>query len=65
MGTAAKIRVLIESSDGVTTWSTIGVHENIIEASLQALVDSLEFGLLRKELGERAVDAGRVAEGTR
>jgi len=65
MGTAAKIRVLIESSDGAITWSTIGVHENIIEASLQALVDSLEFGLLRRELGDRADAQNRVAEGTR
>jgi 2-isopropylmalate synthase len=48
-GTAARTRVLIESSDGATTWTTIGVDENIIEASLQALVDSLEFALLRKE----------------
>ena len=40
-GTAAVTRVLIESGDGVSTWTTIGVHENIIEASLQALVDSL------------------------
>jgi 2-isopropylmalate synthase len=48
-GTAARTRVLIESSDGASTWTTIGVHENIIEASLQALVDSFEYGLLRKE----------------
>ena len=48
-GTAARIRVLIESSDGVSSWTTIGVNENIIEASLQALVDSLEYGLLKKE----------------
>jgi 2-isopropylmalate synthase len=49
-GTAARTRVLIESSDGTSTWTTIGVNENIIEASLQALVDSLEYGLLKKEL---------------
>src|SRR5207247_1949508 len=48
-GTAARTRVLIESSDETSTWTTIGVHENIIEASLQALVDSLEYGLLKKE----------------
>jgi 2-isopropylmalate synthase len=48
-GTAARTRVLIESSDGTSTWTTIGVNENIIEASLQALIDSLEYGLLRKE----------------
>jgi len=44
-GTAATTRVLIQSTDGVTEWGTIGVHENIIEASLQALVDSLECAL--------------------
>jgi 2-isopropylmalate synthase len=48
-GTAAVTRVLIESSDGTSTWTTVGVNENIIEASLQALVDSLEYGLLRQE----------------
>jgi 2-isopropylmalate synthase len=48
-GTAAVTRVLIESSDGTSTWTTIGVNENIIEASLQALVDSLEYGLLRQD----------------
>jgi len=46
-GTAAVTRVLIESSDGTREWGTIGVHENIIEASLAALVDSLEFALAR------------------
>ena len=49
VGTAARTRVLIESTDGTSTWTTIGVNENIIEASLQALVDSLEYGLLKKE----------------
>jgi 2-isopropylmalate synthase len=44
-GTAAVTRVLIESSDGTREWGTIGVNENIIEASLAALVDSLEFAL--------------------
>jgi 2-isopropylmalate synthase len=47
-GTAAKTRVLIESSDGRRDWGTVGVSENIIEASLQALVDSMEFALLRR-----------------
>src|SRR3954469_17049671 len=47
-GTAAVTRVLIESGDGTSSWTTIGVHENIIEASLQALIDSLEYGLKRK-----------------
>ena len=46
-GTAATVRVLIETSDGRTSWGTVGVSENIIEASWQALVDSLEYGILR------------------
>jgi 2-isopropylmalate synthase len=45
-GTAATTRVLIQSTDGVTEWGTIGVNENIVEASLQALVDSLECALI-------------------
>ena len=47
-GTAAKTRVLITSSDGKRDWGTVGVSENIITASLKALVDSMEFALLRK-----------------
>jgi 2-isopropylmalate synthase len=47
-GTAARTRVLITSTDGKRTWSTVGVSENIITASLQALVDSLEYALLSK-----------------
>jgi 2-isopropylmalate synthase len=47
-GTAAKTRVLIESTDGRREWGTVGVSENIIEASLEALVDSMEFALLKK-----------------
>jgi 2-isopropylmalate synthase len=46
-GTGAVTRVLIDSSDGERSWTTIGVSENIIEASWQALYDSLVFGLLR------------------
>jgi 2-isopropylmalate synthase len=47
-GTAAVTRVLVETSDGEKTWGTIGVSENIIEASWQALVDSIEYGLIHK-----------------
>jgi len=47
-GTAAKTRVLITSTDGKTEWGTVGVSENIITASLQALVDSMEYALLKK-----------------
>jgi len=46
-GTAAKVRVLIQSQDEKDIWNTIGVHENIIEASWQALVDSVEYKLLK------------------
>jgi 2-isopropylmalate synthase len=46
-GTAAKVRVLIESQDEKDSWNTVGVHENIIEASWQALVDSIEYKLLK------------------
>ena len=44
-GTSAKVRVLIESSNGETTWGTVGVSTNIIEASLQALQDSMNYHL--------------------
>ncbi len=46
-GTAAKVRVLIESGDGKNKWGTVGVSENVIEASWQGLVDSIEYKLLR------------------
>ena len=45
-GTGAVTRVLIDSTDGERTWSTIGVSENIIEASWQALVDAIVYSLL-------------------
>jgi 2-isopropylmalate synthase len=41
--------VLLESQDGAREWSTIGVHPNIIEASWEALVDSIEYGLIHNE----------------
>lgn len=47
-GTGAVVRVLIDSSDGEKVWSSIGVHENIIEASWRALRDSIEYGLIHK-----------------
>ncbi|MDP2921233.1 MAG: citramalate synthase [Candidatus Omnitrophota bacterium] len=46
-GTAAKVRVLIQSEDEESSWGTVGVSENIIEASWQALVDSVEYKLLK------------------
>jgi 2-isopropylmalate synthase len=48
-GTAAKTRVLIQSSDGKEEWGTVGVSENIIEASLQALIESVEYRLMKKK----------------
>ena len=47
VGTAAKVRVLIETRDKKREWSTLGVSENIIEASWQALVDAIEYKLLK------------------
>jgi 2-isopropylmalate synthase len=47
-GTGAVTRVLVETSDGETEWSTVGVHENVIEASWRALEDAVTFGLLRR-----------------
>ena len=46
-GTGAITRVLLDTTDGEKTWTTIGVSENIIEASWQALSDSLVYGLLK------------------
>jgi 2-isopropylmalate synthase len=45
-GTGAVTRVLLDASDGHDNWGAIGVSENIIEASWEALVDSLEAGML-------------------
>jgi 2-isopropylmalate synthase len=47
-GTGARTRVLIESTDGKDEWGTVGVHDNIIEASMHALADSLEYRLMKK-----------------
>ncbi len=46
-GTATSVRVLIEATDGERTWTTVGAHDNIIEASWQALVDAIVYGLTR------------------
>lgn len=45
-GTNAKTRVLVESSDGHQRWTTVGVSENILEASYRAVVEGIEYGLL-------------------
>ena len=48
--TAAKTRVHVETSDGDRSWNTVGVGENIIAATWQAIVESIEYGL---QIGER------------
>ena len=45
-GTGAATRVLLDASDGDESWGSIGVSQNIIEASWEALVDSIEYGML-------------------
>jgi 2-isopropylmalate synthase len=52
-GTGAKVRVLIESSDGFERWGTVGVSTNIIEASWLALIDALKFKLMKETLKSR------------
>ncbi len=47
-GTAAKVRVVVESSSDSESWRTIGVSTNLIEASLHALVEGIEYGLLAR-----------------
>jgi 2-isopropylmalate synthase len=53
-GTDAKVRVLIESTDGSQSWNTVGVSADIIEASRAALVDSIEYSLIRETERESA-----------
>jgi 2-isopropylmalate synthase len=59
-GTSAKTRVLIESSNGQQRWTTVGVSTNIIDASYQAVVDGIEYGLLLSQ----ADSASRTANST-
>ncbi|MFE4105355.1 citramalate synthase [Almyronema epifaneia] len=54
-GTSAKTRVLLESSNGAQRWTTVGVSTNIIEASYQAVVEGLEYGLIMQEQPIEAV----------
>jgi 2-isopropylmalate synthase len=56
-GTAARVRVLIQSQDAHDSWGTIGVSENIIEASWQALSDSLEYKLLKDHSKPSAISS--------
>ena len=52
-GTDATTRVLIETSDGATSWNTVGVAPNIVEASFEALVDGIAYGLVRQGITRR------------
>jgi 2-isopropylmalate synthase len=52
-GTGARVRVLIESTDGVRQWGTVGLSANVIEASWQALIDSIEFKLHKDNVKPR------------
>ena len=52
-GTDAVTRVLIETADGETSWTTVGVAANIVEASWTALVDGITYGLNRRGVPAR------------
>ena len=54
-GTSAKTRVLVESSNGQTRWTTVGVSTNILDASYLAVVEGLEYGLLLKSLANTSL----------
>lgn len=56
--TAAKVRVFIESTDGHDVWGTVGVSTNIIKASWKALVDSIDYMLLKTRLSKGGEDNG-------
>lgn len=56
-GTASRVRVSIESTDGLHIWKTVGVHNNIILASLRALIDSMDY-MLTKFVSEEEIQQG-------
>ena len=58
-GTAARVRVLVEWSDHRRSWATVGVSENVIEASWFALVDALRLELMRLSEKDRTHRASR------
>ena len=57
-GTKARIRVMIDSTDGTDNWSTVGVSDNVIDASYSALHDGIVYKLLRDELKRQAPSGG-------
>lgn len=58
-GAAAKTRVLVESSNGHQRWTTVGVSTNILEASYQALVEGIEYGLLLQKQAKSALSSSK------
>jgi 2-isopropylmalate synthase len=63
-GTGSVVRVLIESSDGEVVWSSVGVNHNVIHASWDAMVDALEYKLVRDGVepqGEREIRRSRIS----
>ncbi len=64
-GTGAKVRVLIQSQDAHDSWGTVGVSENIIEASWQALVDSIEYKLLKDTSAQKSDVRSQKSENTK
>jgi 2-isopropylmalate synthase len=55
-GTAARVRELIEWSDNRKSWATVGVSENVIEASWFALVDALRLELMRLAESDQSIE---------
>lgn len=59
-GTSARTRVLVESSNSLQRWTTVGVSTNIIEASYRAVVEGLEYGLMLENRAKAAIAASQV-----
>jgi 2-isopropylmalate synthase len=55
-GTAARVRVLVEWSDHRKSWSTVGVSDNVVEASWSALVDAIRLELMRASRQDESVE---------
>ena len=64
-GTEARVRVLIESTDGKRRWGTVGLSSNVVEASWQALVDSVEYKLHKDNAKPRSTKAASKSNGAR
>jgi 2-isopropylmalate synthase len=63
VGTEARVRVLIESTDGKRRWGTVGLSSNVVEASWQALVDSIEYKLHKDNVKPRSKTAAPKLNG--